>query len=475
MDFTSCIFHHALTRPEKPAIILADRVVTYAMMARGILSVAARLEALAVPPGNLVAVAIASPIWHLIVVSALFRLGYPTLSTMRTRGIPAIGLPVALYLEDDRAALVPGLKQVLVEADWFTGAAASLEAPGVSGFPRGESLCRVALSSGTTGQPKAFSSTVAAIDRKIHCYYVSVGQGHWDRMLSLISLTSGWGFTTAAHALYAGKTLCFAPTARDTLVLIALYSVDCLVGSTQHLGELVAEQGRDPLSLEALRTVFVGGSLPSRTLLTEARASLCSNITVQYGSSEAASVAFAPADKLMAMEGAVGYVAPWAAVEAVDEDGNLLPPDRDGILRVKTDQLAQPYPEGWANDSFRDGWFYPGDRGRVMPDGMLIVSGRISEVVPAKGGALAPEAIDDIVRSHAAVADAAAVASAGGGKTEVWVAIVPRAPVDPEEIVALCASKGISVDRVVAVKAIPRNVLGKIQREKLNRELRAES
>ena len=58
MNFADMIFHHALSQPEKPAIILSDRVVTYAMVARGAMSVGDRIAALKLPPHALVAVAI---------------------------------------------------------------------------------------------------------------------------------------------------------------------------------------------------------------------------------------------------------------------------------------------------------------------------------------------------------------------------------------------------------------------------------
>jgi hypothetical protein len=51
VSFADIVFHHALSRPEKPAIILADRVVTYDMFAQGILRVEGRLRALALAPG----------------------------------------------------------------------------------------------------------------------------------------------------------------------------------------------------------------------------------------------------------------------------------------------------------------------------------------------------------------------------------------------------------------------------------------
>ena len=98
--------------------------------------------------------------------------------------------------------------------------------------------------------------------------------------------------------------------------------------------------------------------------------------------------------------GAVGFVAPWAEVQAVDEAGRVLPAGSDGVLRIRADCQGRPFLEkgGSGDDNFRDGWFYPGDVGRVGADGMLSVLGRVSDIINAGGTKMAPELIEDAVR-----------------------------------------------------------------------------
>ncbi|HEY7990830.1 MAG TPA: fatty acid--CoA ligase family protein [Stellaceae bacterium] len=471
-DFTAVICHHALSMPDQPAIILADRVATYGMIGRGMMSVEARLAAFDLKPGALVAVAITSPIRHLIVAAALYRRGHPTLSVWRTRDIPAIGLPIAAILEGDGDALAPGLNQIPVDDGWFTGPSPPVTPAPSRGFASSEDACRIELSSGTTGKPKAIALSVFAVERWIQNYYLSIGQANWTRMLSLPGLPSSWGFSLAAHALRAGKTLVFAPDARQTLALMSLYSVDCLVGAPQHLRELIALQRAAPTPLPALKLIFTGGSLHSPVLLRDAAAHLCSEIVVQYGSTEAGATAFAHAGRL-SEAGAVGFVAPWAEVQAVDEAGRVLPVGSEGALRIRADCQGRPFPEKSGDDNFRDGWFYPGDVGRVRDDGMLSVLGRASEIINAGGTKVAPETIEDAVRRHDGVADVAAlgVVDDASGIEELWLAVVPRGIVDPAAITAWCRTADIPVGRVVTVTAIPRNALGKINRETLKREL----
>jgi acyl-coenzyme A synthetase/AMP-(fatty) acid ligase len=342
------------------------------------------------------------------------------------------------------------------------------------GFGGDQAICCVTLSSGTTGRPKAIALTIKAFQQWIMNYYSTLGLGTWDRLLLLIGLTSSWGFSLAAHALFAGRTLLFAATARDSLQMIAVYSVDAVAATSQQLRELAREQERAPVPCASLRTVLTGGGLLSRALIAQARAILCSSIVNLYGSSEAGGTAFANTDQLAAVGGASGFVAPWAEVEIVNDHGHVLPADHDGILRIRATCQGAPYPpdRAGANLDFRDGWFYPGDRGRITSDGMMILSGRTSEIINAGGLKLAPEVVEEIVRAHPAVVDAAAFGKMGeGGIEEVLVAVVVRTPVADQQLIDWSAERGIPVARVFIVETLPKTPSGKIHRDQLKRQL----
>ncbi|HEY8268779.1 MAG TPA: class I adenylate-forming enzyme family protein [Xanthobacteraceae bacterium] len=474
VTFADLILHHALTQPEKPALVLADRVVTYGMAAQGMLRVERRLRELKLPAGALVCVTLESPIRHMLVAAALFRLGHPAMSASSPASVITLALPVAAYLEGPGAPLIPGQRQVTVTDDWFAGEPESFSPLPAGGYADDDAICRVELSSGTTGRPKAVSLTLGAFNQWLVNYSHSVGQGYWDRMLSLPGLTNSWGFSLAAHVLNRGKTLVFADTPRDTLQMIALYQADMLVASTQQLRELVREQTNSPIPCPSLRAIMTGGSLLAPALMTDARAKLCSNIVCQYGSTEAGATAFATVDKLVAIEGATGYVAPWAIVQTVDENELPLPPDTEGNLRIRATCQGDAYPPGRpdAQSTFRDGWFYPGDRGRVRADGLLIVTGRGSEIINFGGLKIAPEIIEDLLAGHPSVQEAAAFSARGeGGIEEIVLAIVPRGPLDDQQLINWCAARNIPVAKIFFVETLPKTTLGKFNRELLRQQL----
>jgi acyl-coenzyme A synthetase/AMP-(fatty) acid ligase len=472
VSFADQVFHHALTRPAKAAIILSDRVATYDMMAQGILRVEARIRALALDPGALISVALGNPIRLMIVTAALFRLGHPVLSVATPETSIALNLPIAAFLHGPGLPFMPGRRQVIVDDPWFVGEPQPLSASPPRGFANDQAIACVALSSGTTGWPKAISLTIDAFQQWVMNYYSSIGYGTWERLLLLIGLTSSWGLTIAAHALFAGRTVMFANNPRETLHMIGVYGVDAMAATSVQLREIVREQTREPVPCTSLRIILTGGGLLSRSMFAEARARLCSNIINLYGSTEAGGTAFATIDRLTEVEGATGFVAPWAEVEIVDDKGNLLPAGNDGILRIRATCQGAPYPPGAANASFHGGWFYPGDIGRITAEGLMILSGRTSDVINVGGLKLAPEVVEEILRRHPAVAEAAAFGAMGeSGIEEISVAVVASGEIADAQLIHWCAERGIPLTRIFRLEALPKSPSGKISRDQLKRQL----
>ncbi len=107
MNFVDMILYYARIQPEKPAVILPDRVVTYGMMGAGIRSVATAISEASLNSGQTVAVRIESESRHLIVVSALYRLGIVSVSVPGGIDLSTTGLKVDAVISDQNGALRP--------------------------------------------------------------------------------------------------------------------------------------------------------------------------------------------------------------------------------------------------------------------------------------------------------------------------------------------------------------------------------
>ena len=75
MNFVDMIMFYGRSNPEKQAIILIDRIVTFGMLASGIRATEKAILEASIGKHDVVAVQINNQIRHLIVISALYRLG----------------------------------------------------------------------------------------------------------------------------------------------------------------------------------------------------------------------------------------------------------------------------------------------------------------------------------------------------------------------------------------------------------------
>jgi acyl-coenzyme A synthetase/AMP-(fatty) acid ligase len=203
-------------------------------------------------------------------------------------------------------------------------------------------------------------------------------------------------------------------------------------------------------------------------LLSEARAQLCPNVICAYGSTELGPVAYGPASAMRGIDGATGFVMPGETIEIIGKDGAPLPPEQEGVVRIRSETIGSYFvPTADDAEIFRDGWFYPGDVGKLMPDGLLVITGRVNEVINRGGDKLAPEVIEGVLRLMPEIADAAVFAVPN--TDQIWAAVVGKAPLKHEGILAFCKQKlaGMAPDRIFELDRIPRNDMGKIIRDEM--------
>ena len=168
----------------------------------------------------------------------------------------------------------------------------------------------------------------------------------------------------------------------------------------------------------------------------------------------------------------VGIPLPTIELEIRDEEGRKLGPNQAGEIYVRGDQVSGQYRERSALDA--DGWFPTRDAGYLDEDGYLFLSGRADDVIVRGGENISPGEIEDVVLTHPAIADAAAVAvpSAEWGEA-VGLALVVRGGFDhpaEDEIRDLIRSR-LRSSRVPEVvrffAALPYNEMGKLLRREV--------
>jgi acyl-CoA synthetase (AMP-forming)/AMP-acid ligase II len=170
-----------------------------------------------------------------------------------------------------------------------------------------------------------------------------------------------------------------------------------------------------------------------------------------YGITEGNIVAGMPLQYAEEMigSGSIGIPAPEVSVCIVDDDGQDVPPGHVGEFLVKGPGMFRGYlnrPEATA-EVMRDGWLRTGDLGRADEQGFLYLIGRKKDIVRRSGQNISATEVEDVLRSHPKILDAAVVAVPDELRgEEVKAYVLPaggesRETVPPEDLIAFCAER----------------------------------
>ena len=170
----------------------------------------------------------------------------------------------------------------------------------------------------------------------------------------------------------------------------------------------------------------------------------------------------------------VGRPLPTIQLEIRDEGGNVLPAGKRGEIYVRGEQVSGQYKERSALDA--QGWFPTRDAGWIDTDGYLFLAGRADDVIVRGAENISPGEIEEVLHTHPAIADAAAVAIASVEWGEaVGIAVASRPghrPPDEAELRTLIRDRLRSSrvpERILFVGALPYNEMGKLLRREVRK------
>jgi acyl-coenzyme A synthetase/AMP-(fatty) acid ligase len=471
MHVVDMVFHWARLDPHRPAIILPELVTTFAGLADAVDSISNRIDQLGLDPREPVATAIANPALSVAVVFALQRSGFSAAPANRwlVKHLQPNGIRNLIY--DVEGFVASGGRNIRFDNSWLP--ASPFNSRAWRRRPIGN-VDFVFFTSGTTGLPKKFVLRRSGFNQRI-AWQRTTADATWKSALIMPGLGSAFGFYQVCELLHCGKTACFAPSPDAMLQMFSLYQIDTLIGSPQQVLSLATlKEARPELEVGSLQTILIGGASIGRDGIRRIRAALCRTVINRYSSTEGGQVAMAPFDSIESISGAVGFVSPWAEVEIVDEAGTPVPDGREGVIRYRTPQTI-----GNSNSASggpaTDEWFYPGDIGRLTQDGILCLSGRISDVINLGGMKISARKIEEILEGMEEVREAAACGiEDASGLEQLWVAVVANGAVDAAALKAKAQEHpdiGSNVSELYVLPELPRGDLGKVQKLRLKEML----
>jgi malonyl-CoA/methylmalonyl-CoA synthetase len=235
------------------------------------------------------------------------------------------------------------------------------------------------------------------------------------------------------------------------------------------------------LSREACRNMrlFISGSAPLQVETFDAwRERTGHTILERYGMSETimlASNPYRPQDGER-RRGTVGRPLPGVQLRVCDDKGHPVRAGEIGGVEVRGPSVFKGYwrmPDKTAQEFTADLWFRTGDVGKLDADGYLTLVGRSKDLIISGGYNVYPAEVEGYVNELPGVAESAVVGVPHPDFGEAVIAIVvakPDAALDAQQLIAALkrAIASFKVPKqVFVVDALPRNAMGKVQKNAL--------
>ncbi len=356
---------------------------------------------------------------------------------------------------------------------WKDDDAAALPEP----LPAANALASLQYTGGTTGLPKGVDLTHGQISVNVSQREVAMPTHPDDEaVLNVMPLFHVFALTFFYLAFYCRGRFVILPGYRPDTLLAALEAEKITrlpAGPTVYNG-LLAYEGFADTDFSSLRSCYSGSApLPEETL---ARWQELTGTPVYegYGMSEAGPVITFTAGGTEIVPGSVGKALPQTEVQIVDaNDGaKILPVGEQGEIRVHGPQIMSGYrnrPDETAK-ALRDGWLYTGDIGELDAEGRLYIRDRKKDMAIVGGYNVYPREIDEVLYTHDAVFEAAAIGVPDDYRGEVIAAfIVAREGVDtgPEDLLEHCRANLAKYKvpaRLEFVDQLPKTTVGKIDK-----------
>jgi fatty-acyl-CoA synthase len=497
MDLAHWIERHAAFSPERPAIRFGGGVLTYAAFARRIRQAVARLGALGIAEGDIVAFLGHNNPDMLVALFACARLGAMLMPLNWRLALPeharSLGQcpPRMVLIEETFLASSQELRDAHPDVIWivvddFLAADRAWESlkekpgPTQTRTSADEADLPVLLcqTSGSTGAPKGVALTQGAL------FWNSVSSAHMhdltsaDRVLTTLPMFHVGGLNIQTlPALRAGACVTlhakFDPLAtieaieRDRITLTVLVPAQ-LIAMMEHPRWTEAD-------LSSLRSITTGSTIVPESFVRRVNARGLRLIQV-YGSTETCPIAaYLRAEDSDRKAGAAGLPALHCELRVVDDDGNDLAPGCDGEIVVRGPNVMHGYwnaPQATAA-ALRGGWYHSSDIGNFDDEGYLHVVSRKSDMIISGGENIYPAELETILAECPAIREACVVGQQDQHWGEIVVAFValqPSASMNEADVLALFAGRIARYKHPRAVRfvdALPRTELGKIKRSAL--------
>ncbi len=337
-----------------------------------------------------------------------------------------------------------------------------------------DDLAAILYTSGTTGRSKGAMLThdnLASNSLSLVDYWRFSDK---DVLIHALPIYHTHGLFVASNVtLFARAAMIFLPKLDPELIIKLMARATVMMGVPTFYTRLLQSPALTRESTRHMR-LFISGSAP---LLADTHREWAARtghaVLERYGMTETNMNTSNPYDGDR-VPGAVGHPLPGVSVRVTDpETGKEIARDTIGMIEVKGPNVFKGYwrmPEKTKSEFRDDGFFITGDLGKIDANGYVHILGRGKDLVISGGFNVYPKEIESEIDAMPGVVESAVIgvphADFGEGVTAV-VVCSKDANVDEASVLKALdgrLAKFKMPKRVFVVDELPRNAMGKVQK-----------
>ena len=495
MESLADLLSHRIAFSREPALLFDDLIYTYADLEVHSNRVAHALIGQGVEPGDIVCQVVGSRPELIVNLFAIIKCGavYAPLNpslTERELAVQLADCQASMVIAEDElvggkiALAVGALPQcrVLSVADLSAHAeemphSAPLRALDPDG------LAVLCYTSGTSGRSKGVQLSHRNVLTNARCVCARTGVGPEDRLLVIMPIFHANALCNQVVVpLLSGASIVL----RRRFVLeefwpaVARYRPTFFTAVPTILSRLL--EGPEPpprAQYSSLRFARTGAALLSVEVQRRFEQRFGLPVIVSYGLSEATcTVTMNPPTLEGRKLGSVGMALDGVNVRVLAQDGTEQPVGSVGEVVKEGPSVMLGYlglPKETA-EAISDGWLRTGDLGYLDQDGYLFLTDRKKDLIIRGGENISPREVEDVLYSHAMVAEAAVLGLPDPTYGERVVAFavlrdVSRSQADVvEELLTYCRARLARFKvpaQIEILHDMPKNAVGKIAKQEL--------
>jgi malonyl-CoA/methylmalonyl-CoA synthetase len=341
---------------------------------------------------------------------------------------------------------------------------------------RGDDLAAMLYSSGTTGRPKGVMLSHVNLAANAAALHQVWGFRADDVLLHALPIFHTHGlFVAISTVLWNGSGMIFHPRFVAEEVLADLPRASIFMGVPTYYVRMLGLGGLTAAHCAPVR-LFISGSAP---LLDETFTAFASRtgkqIVERYGMTEAGIITSADPSKPR-RPGTVGWPLPGVRLRVADAEGRETPCGETGEIQIQSPGLFRGYwrkPDKTAEDFTTDHYFKTGDLGHIEPDGMVAIVGRAKDMMICGGFNVYPKEIESVLDALPGVIESAVIGMPHPDFGEAGLAVVTLQDGATFDIEAARAALKAALANykvpklIVTAETLPRNAMGKVQKNLL--------